>query len=384
VLFSEAVELIQDCGNEAIILEAQGSPAGVLISPGLVGRVMCSAFDRNAGPANAWVNKSAVQKGKVDPVFNNFGGEERFWLAPEGGPFGLQFGKKESKFENYCVQPGMSSLEYRASALDKKSVLMEADMTLENYSGTRFNLHVERRISLLESCPYAQASAGAIELAAFESCNTVQNIGPKSWTREGGTIAMWCLGQFLEHPHLSVIVPVRPSRDAISLPPTVDEYFKDFCINGEFPSNRRTNFDSFVLLKADARVRGKVGVKKERAAGRLGSYDSETYTLIIADHDFYPELDYATGYWRNYKDALDGDALSVYIDGPERAGGSLGMSYELETLSPALFLRTGEKFTYRNRTFQMRGDPQDINTICQRFLGPSLSQVASFDAAAVS
>jgi hypothetical protein len=344
---------------------------------------MCSTFDGNGGSVNAWVNKAVIQRGKVDPVFNNFGGEERFWLAPEGGPFGLEFGKKESNFANYCVQPGMTSLDYKAQTHDEKSVLMEAEMSLESNSGTRFDLRVQRRISLLESCPYTQASRGAVQIAAFQSENAVLNTGTEPWTRERGTIALWCLGQLLEYPHLTIIVPVRPGWDNKSSPPTVDEYFKDFCIDGKFPSNRRGNFDSYVLLKADGVVRGKVGVKKERATGRLGSYNPDTNILIIVDHDFYPELDYASGYWRNYENAFDGDALSVYIDGPEQPGGSAGLCYELETISPALFLRPGEEFTYRNRTFHMRGNPEDLDLICQRFLGPSLSQVALFEKAAV-
>jgi hypothetical protein len=381
MLFSEAVELIYDSGNHAIVLNAQRSPASVLLAPELVGRVMCSTFDRNGGLANAWINKTAIQLGKVDPVFNNFGGEERFWLAPEGGPFGLEFGKKESKFENYCVQPGMSTIAYKVSAQDDKSAVMEADLCLENHNGTQFELRVQRRISLVESCPYTQAAGGIIELAGFQSENTVLNIGTKAWTKAGGTISMWCLGQLLEHPHLSIIVPVRPGWGAESSPPTVDEYFKDFCIDGKFPSNRRANFDSFVLLKADGAVRGKVGIKRERAAGRLGSYDPDANCLTIVDHDFYPELEYPTGFWKDYENAFDGDALSVYIDGPEYPGGRLGVSYELETLSPALFLRPQEEFSYRNRTFHLRGNPQDLEVISQRFLGPSLSQIAAFERA---
>ena len=161
----------------------------------------------------------------------------------------------------------------------------------------------------------------------------------------------------------------------------MDDYFKDFCIDGKFPSNRRANFDSFVLLKADGAVRGKVGIKRERATGRLGSFDPDANCLTIVDHDFYPELVYPTGYWCNYENAFDGDALSVYIDGPEHAGGTMGLSYELETLSPALFLRPLEEFTYRNRTFHLRGNPQDLDVICQRFLGPRLTQIASFESA---
>jgi len=340
---------------------------------------MCSTFAREDGPVNGWVNESVIQTGKVDPVFNNFGGEERFWFGPEGGQFGLMFGRAESKFSNYCVQPGMSSLAYRVASGDERSVLMVADMTLENNSGTRFQLHVDRRICLLEGCPYDQAAKGKVDFVAFQSENTVTNTGPEAWTREKGTLAMWCLGQFPEYSRPSVIVPVRSGRSARLSPPTVDEYFKDFCLGGVFPSNRRASFSRFVLLKADGKVRGKVGIKKDRATGRLGSYNPDGHHLIIVDHDFYPELDYATGYWRHYDNAFDGDALSVYIDGPEQPGGPEGLSYELETMSPALFLWSGQSFVYRNRTFHMRGRRADIAAICRRFLSARLSEIDAFE-----
>lgn len=55
--------------------------------------------------------------------------------------------------------------------------------------------------------------------------------------------------------------------------------------------------------------------------GRLGSYDPDACHLVIVDHDFYPELNYASGYWRRYDNPFDGDVLSVYIDGRERERG---------------------------------------------------------------
>lgn len=195
MLFTEVVELLKDSRNEAVVLNARRGAASVLVAPGLVGRVMCSTFDRNRGLANAWINKSGIERGKVDPVFNNFGGEERFWLAPEGGPFGLVFGRKDSKFENYCVQAGMTTTEYGVLSQDDRSVSMQADLSLENHSGTMFDLRVQRRISLLEFCPYTQVSRGVLQAAGFQSENTVMNTGTKAWTEEGGTIAMWCLAQ---------------------------------------------------------------------------------------------------------------------------------------------------------------------------------------------
>jgi len=377
MLFGEALELLKDTGTDAIVLSAHRASGAVLVAPGLVGRVLCSTFSLASGDANGWLNEAAIHRGKSDPVFNNFGGEERIWFAPEGGPFGLMFGRKESKFENYCVQPGMSTAEYKVAEESPSSVLLEADLTLENTVGTRFDMHVERQISVIESCPYAIGVHGPMEVVAFQTENTVTNTG-EEWERTDGTVALWCLGQFLEHPRLSIVVPVCSAAERESSPATVDEYFKDFCIGGVFPSTRRVDYGEFVVLKADGRVRGKVGTKRDRATGRLGSYDPDDAHLIIVDHDFYPELEYAAGYWRRYENAFDGDALSVYIDGPEQAGGPEGVSYELETMSPALFLQSNQSFTYRNRTFHLRGSRGSVDEVCRRFLGPNLDQLEAF------
>jgi len=377
MLFSAALELLKDTGNGALVLSARRASGAVLVAPDLVGRVLCSTFNRVSGAANGWINEAAVRRGKADPVFNNFGGEERIWFAPEGGPFGLMFGRKESKFENYCVQPGMSTAQYKVAEESSSSVLLEADLTLENAVGTRFAIHVERQISVIESCPYAIGVRGRMEVVGFQTENTVTNTG-EEWERSGGTVAIWCLGQFLEHPRLSIIVPVNPVADSESSPATVDEYFKDFCIGGVFPSNRRVDHGDFVVLKADGRIRGKVGIKRGRATGRLGSYNPDDTHLTFVDHDFHPELEYASGYWRRYENAFDGDALSVYIDGPERPGGSQGVSYELETMSPALFLEPNQSFAYRNRTFHLRGDRGSLDLVCRRSLGPTLDQLEEF------
>lgn len=377
MLFREAVELLKDTGSRAIVLAARRAPGGVLVAPDLVGQVLRSTFNCASGNVNGWINEAAIRPGKIDPVFNNFGGEERIWFAPEGGPFGLMLGRKESKFENYCVPPGMSTLEYKVVESGPTMVLLEADLTLENSVGTRFDLHVERRISLFQSTPYALGISRGIDVVGFQTENTVTKTGV-GWTRNGGTVAIWCLGQLLEHPRLSIIVPVHRAENSGSPRTTVDEYFKDLCIGGVFPLARRVDHGEFVLLKADGRVRGKVGVKRDRAKGRLGSCSPDDLHLIIVDHDFYPELEYVTGYWRRYENAFDGDALSVYIDGPERTEGPCGVSYELESMSPALFLLPNQSFAYCNRTFHLRGDPGAVDLVCRRFLGPTLDQLKEF------
>ena len=46
------------------------------------------------GRSLGWVNKAFIEKGDKDPHFNNYGGEDRLWLAPEGGPYSLWFARR--------------------------------------------------------------------------------------------------------------------------------------------------------------------------------------------------------------------------------------------------------------------------------------------------
>ena len=63
----------------------------VAICPEYQGRVMTSTCGDLEGRSLGWVNKSFIEKGEKDPHFNNYGGEDRLWLGPEGGPYSLWF-----------------------------------------------------------------------------------------------------------------------------------------------------------------------------------------------------------------------------------------------------------------------------------------------------
>ena len=128
-------------------------------------------------------------------------------------------------------------------------------------------------------------------------------------------------------------------------------------------------------------MRGKIGAGPLHATPRLGSLNLDSNELIIVDYDMYPRMEYISSYWKQMKNPYDGDTLCVYIDGPEISNGPQGQSYELETLSPALFLKPGETFTYRNRTFHIFSSKDTVGKICEKFLGPTREEIEIFDQA---
>ncbi|MGB7328874.1 MAG: DUF6786 family protein, partial [Rubripirellula sp.] len=92
--------------HTSIVLLHDGD-AAVALAPEYQGRVMTSTFDRKAGPSFGWINRPVIEKGllseadrkgKLEEHIYIFGGEERFWLGPEGGQYALFF-KPGTNFE---------------------------------------------------------------------------------------------------------------------------------------------------------------------------------------------------------------------------------------------------------------------------------------------
>lgn len=368
--FGELVSLLSDTKNQPCVLASARPGRRVVVSPSLVGRVMGSTTSGEGGEVLGWINQRAIEQGMVDPVFNNVGGEERFWFAPEGGQFGLCMGRHVNSLEHYDVPEAFSSQPFDVLSHDEKSIVMQSRMEFENASGTGFALDVTRRITVLDACPYALG--WGVDFVGFQSDNVTQNIGSEPIERSKGAVAMFCLTQFLTHPRLIGIVPFRPGPSEELGPPLRWDYFELHPVlvaRGGLPDNYMRVGEDETLFRLDGKEHGKIGVGRQRAVPRLASIDLDSNELIIVDCDFYPELEYAAGYWRVLQDPYDGDVLSMAF-GPG--------SYELENLSPALFLQPGQHFSHRNRVFHLFGPTRALDEVCWRFLRVSLAELERF------
>ena len=58
-------------------------------------RVMTSAVEPH-GASLGFVNRSFIDAGKTGTAFDNYGGEDRFWLGPEGGQYALYFPRRQA------------------------------------------------------------------------------------------------------------------------------------------------------------------------------------------------------------------------------------------------------------------------------------------------
>ena len=57
----------------------------MIFNPAYQGRVMTSTAEGDGGMSFGWINNELIDSNREEEHFHAFGGEERFWLGPEGG-----------------------------------------------------------------------------------------------------------------------------------------------------------------------------------------------------------------------------------------------------------------------------------------------------------
>src|SRR6188472_4067973 len=88
ISFAADLEFLREHGDPLVLIAPHGGR--IAVSPEYQARVMTSAVDA-VGASLGWVNRTHIDRGTKGTPFDNYGGEDRFWLGPEGGQFGLYF-----------------------------------------------------------------------------------------------------------------------------------------------------------------------------------------------------------------------------------------------------------------------------------------------------
>jgi hypothetical protein len=358
--------------KEVIVLTSPDQPGSrAIIIADYQGRVMTSTANGNAGNSYGWINYDLIESGKLQPHINAFGGEERFWLSPEGGQFSVYFKKGQMfEFENWQTPALIDTVAFKVSGSDESSVSFRVDATIENYSGTVFVMEINRQITMLDKPAIVHsldlASIGECRVVAYESVNSIVN-KDAAWKPETGMLGIWLLGMFKPSDKTVIVAPF--SKKLSEKPLITDDYF------GKIPADRFTIVDSVAYLKADGKFRSKIGIAPRSAKNIAGSYDAEKGILTIIQYNLEPEGKYLKSTWEMHEDPYNGDALNAYNDGKLADGTQMGPFYELESNSPAKPLKEGEKITHRQRTYHFEGDKSALDAIAQKTLGISIDQI---------
>lgn len=354
-----------------------GEPSGpqVIVAPEYQGRVMTSTTGGSDAPSFGWIGRTAIAARARQPHMNVFGGEDRFWLGPEGGQFSLYF-KKADPFDldHWQVPEGFDWGAWGVDNQSPSSARFHKRLSLRNYSDTPFEIDVTRTVRLLTAGDIASnlgvTPPASIRAVAFESSNIVRNAGTETWRPETGLVSTWILGMFTPSPDTTIVIPFTDPAEG---PVVNDAYF------GKVPADRLVIKPPRLFFRGDGQYRSKIGLPPARAASMAGSYDSAARVLTIVQYSRPAGASrYVNSMWEIQKDPYAGDVINSYNDGPPAPGKPpLGPFYELETSSPALSLGPGEEYEHVHRTFHLAGTEADLDRIARATLGVGVRDIAA-------
>jgi hypothetical protein len=345
----------------------------VIVSPKYQAKVFTSTATGEGGLSFGWINYKAFGNA-LDAHMNAYGGENRLWLGPEGGRYSLFFKPDSSMvISNWKTPPPFDTESWNIGNKDGNTVSMFKEMRLLNYAGTQLQLRVDRKIQILKSAEVDKrigfATNDSIQVVGYETENTLTNIGDRAWTVATGMPCIWLLDMFKPSPATTIIVPFQATSGKKFSEIATTNYF------GEIPSDRIIHNDSVLFFKADGSSRGKLGIVASQTLNMAGSYDGENKVLTIIQYDVERNSRYLNQEWNITKPSFAGDAVNAYNDGPLSNGTQMGPFYEIESVSPAAFLKPKESLTHRHSVFHFTGNERALDQIAIKLLGTSLTQV---------
>lgn len=371
VSFDDDVAFMRAHAPVEVLASASGGV--VAVSARWQGRVMTSAVEPR-GASLGFVHRAFIEGGKTGTAFDNYGGEDRFWLGPEGGQFGLYFPPGAPfNIATWQTPHAMQEGEWEVRSRDASHVTFAKTMHVESWSRSAFDVAVERTVRVLGPdevrARFGVAPPPSARWVAFETDNAVTNAGSRPWTRETGLLSIWILGMYAPARDARVVVPFDPAGSG---PVVNDAYF------GKIPPERLRVHDRFVELVADGERRGKIGVPPPRAKETLGSFvpGARLLTLVRYARPAKVADGYVNSAWEQQREPYGGDVVNAYNDGPTEPGKpSLGGFYELETSSPALALAPGQTAHHVHTTLHVVADSAELETLAKAVLGVSLGEL---------
>ena len=343
--------------------------ARVLLTADYQGRVMTSSASGDSGNSAGWINYDLIAAGKFKDQFNPVGGEERLWIGPEGGQYSFYFNKGDSfHIKNWQVPPIIDTVAYQVTHSDSTSVEFSQKAVVTNYSGTEFNIFINRNVRLLDEAALNSRLQtrvpGNLQWVAYETENIIKNMGENAWNKETGLLSIWLLGMFTPSDETVAIVPFHNRKDAANF--ITDNYF------GQIPAGRLIIKDSVLLLKCDGKHRSKLGLLPAIAKPLAASFDFKRNMLTVIFFDIDPNGDYVNSKWELQKQPYKGDVVNAYNDGPLEDGSQMGPFYELESSSAAQPLQPGETQIYRQATCHFEGNYAALKALALQLLGVDL------------
>ena len=210
--FDDDVAFLAAHGTVKVLTAENGGR--IAVSPSYQGRVMTSAVGAGE-PSLGFINKAFITEGKTATQFDNYGGEDRFWLGPEGGQFALYFAPKAPfSFDHWQTPHGFQEGAWEIANETASGVTFKRALSVTNYQNKKFDVEVEREVSLITP-EHAADRLGlsvpeGVRWVGFSTTNHLKNTGASAWTEASGLLSVWILGMFAPVPGTRVIIPFEP------------------------------------------------------------------------------------------------------------------------------------------------------------------------------
>ncbi|MCX7018327.1 MAG: DUF6786 family protein [bacterium] len=373
--FKSDLEFLQKHG-EVIVLSDDKGQAQVAVSPGMQGRVMTSSAGGPEGTSYGWINRELIAPGKLRQHINAFGGEDRFWLGPEGGQYAIFFAKGAPfNLDHWFTPAAVDTEPFDVVAKNPASALFRKHIELTNYSGAKFSVDVNREVRLVAPADawkhLGVNETTGVKMVAYESVNKITNGGKEPWKKETGLLSVWILGMFNPSPSTTIVIPIKGGPESELGKPVNSDYF------GTVPPGRLIVKNDVVYFKGDGKYRSKIGINPKRGKPVMGSYDAGNKVLTIVQYTLPAgPAPYVNSQWKLQDNPYEGDAINSYNDGPPKPGEKpLGPFYELESSSPAAALEAGKTLEHVHRTIHLQGSEKELDAIARATLGAGIGDI---------
>ncbi len=355
--------------------------ARVAVCPQWQGRVMTSTCDGLDGPSFGFINRAFIEAGREDPHFNNKGAEDRLWLvAGRRHVQSLVQAWSRADVRQLVHPAGIQSRAVRGCGrAGRLAVPHEPAHEAKEHGRHRVRPHGHARCPAARCVRFAArfgsrcakiVSRPGVKMVAYETVNTITNQGP-AMSKEKGLVSIWILSMLNASPKTVIVVPYRAGAESELGPVVKSDYF------GTVPPERLKITPEAILFSADANYRSKIGTSQQRAKNILGAVDFQNGVLTLAQFtmpDDPAKVDYLNSMWGlPQAHPYSGDVANAYNDGPLAPGKpGMGNFCEIESLSPALALKTGESLSHHHRTIHIRADRQTLAELARQTLGVDL------------
>ncbi len=377
--FGEDVAFLQKHTDARVLRKGESA---VVVVPAYQGRVMTSTAMGDKGKSYGWLNYPLIRQGvlrgekaagKLEEKIHVFGGEERFWLGPEGGQFGIYFAPgAKFDFASWKTPAPIDTEPFDLVSCTETQAVFFRSFSVTNQSGTVFDLAVERTVQLLDRQEAGEALGtelpGSLPFVAYQTSNRITNRGKKNWEAKSGLLSIWILGMYKPSPATVMAIPFRREGEG---PVVNDAYF------GKISPDRLRQGPGVLFFRGDGASRGKIGIPPDRSTGFAGSYspDLEVLTLVRCARPKKGER-YVNSMWEQQKDPYAGDAINAYNDGSPAPGEPpLGPFYELETSSPGAELAPGQSLIHVQTTVHVSGAPGKLDPLAVAALGVRIEEM---------